>query len=158
QAGLSGLNAASQNLDVIGNNVSNASTVGFKNSRALFADVYANSIAGSGAGAVGLGTQVTDVQQQFTQGNITATSNPLDIAVNGGGFFRMSDNGAITFSRNGQFQLDNNGYIVNADGLQLTGYAADANGNIIAAAPGPLQISTNDLAPKTTDHFAAGLN
>ena len=158
QAGLSGLNAASQNLDVIGNNVANASVVGFKNSRTLFADVYANSIAGAGAGAVGLGTKVIDVQQQFTQGNITATSNPLDIAVNGGGFFRMSDNGAITFSRNGQFQFDANGYIVNADGLKLTGYSADANGNIVAAAPGPLQISTNDLAPATTDHFAAGLN
>ena len=157
-AGLSGLNAASQSLDVIGNNVSNASTVGFKNSRAVFADVYASSLSGAGAGAIGLGTKVADIQQQFTQGNITTTNNPLDIAINGGGFFRMSDNGTVTFSRNGQFQFDNNGYIVNSDGLQLTGYSVDGAGNIVAAAPGPIQISANDIAPRSTEQFAAGLN
>ena len=83
QTGLSGLNAASQSLDVIGNNVANASTVGFKESRVEFADVFANSLNGSGATAVGIGTQVQAIEQQFTQGAITSTNNPLDIAING---------------------------------------------------------------------------
>ena len=112
QTGLSGLNAASKNLDVIGNNVANASVVGFKSSHALFADVYANSLNGAGANQIGIGTKVAAVEQQFTQGNITVTNNPLDLAINGGGFFRMSHNGTITYTRNGQFHFDSDGYIV----------------------------------------------
>ena len=106
QQGLSGLNAASKQLEVIGNNVSNANTVGFKQSRAEFADVFANSLSGGGASQIGIGTKVSNVAQQYTQGNITATNNSLDIAINGGGFFRMSNNGSVTYSRNGQFQMD----------------------------------------------------
>jgi len=115
--GLSGLNAASQNLNVIGNNVANANTVGFKQSQAQFADVYANSLAGSGTLQVGSGTTVATVAQQFSQGTISATSNSMDIAISNSGFFRMDNNGAITYSRNGQFQLDQNGYMVNSQGL-----------------------------------------
>ena len=90
QQGLSGLNAASKNLDVIGNNVANASTVGFKQGQAQFSDLYANSLSGSGGSQVGIGVKVAQVTQQFTQGNISTTNNPLDIAINGGGFFRMA--------------------------------------------------------------------
>jgi flagellar hook protein FlgE len=158
QSGLSGLNAASQSLDVIGNNVANASVVGFKGSRALFSDVYANSLNGAGTNSIGIGTMVADVQQGFTQGNITVTSNPLDLAINGGGFFRMSQNGAITYTRNGQFHFDNAGYIVNSDGLRLTGYSVDASGNVIASALTPIQLATADIAPNVTSQFAAGLN
>jgi len=125
QQGLSGLNASARNLDVIGNNVANATTVGFKASSAVFADVYANSLSGSGS-AVGIGTTVAAVVQQFQQGNITSTSNPLDLAVNGEGMFRLSKNGTVTWSRNGQFQLDKDGYIVTSSGARLTGYNADA--------------------------------
>ncbi|HZM45618.1 MAG TPA: flagellar hook protein FlgE [Burkholderiales bacterium] len=158
QTGLSGLNAASQNLDVIGNNVANASVVGFKSSRTLFADVYAASLNGAGANAIGIGTKVADIQQQFTQGNITVTNNPLDIAINGGGFFRMSDNGTITYSRNGQFHFNEDGYIVNADNLRLSGYGVDASGNIVASAPVAIQLDTADIAPKVTSDFGVGLN
>src|SRR6185436_3296503 len=158
QSGLSGLSAAAQNLDVIGNNVANASVVGFKASHALFADVYANSLNGAGANSIGIGTKVADVAQQFTQGNITVTNNPLDIAINGGGFFRMSDNGTITYTRNGQFHFDNNGYIVNADDLKLTGYGVDTAGNIVASSPGPIQLSSTDLAPNVTSDMGVGLN
>jgi flagellar hook protein FlgE len=158
QTGLSGLNAASHDLDIVGNNVANASTVGFKESRALFADVYANSLSGAGANAVGIGTKVASVQQEFTQGNITVTNNPLDIAINGGGFFRMSENGSITYTRNGQFHSDSNGFIVNADNLQLTGYTVDTAGNIIASSPVPLQLSTADIPPNITSKFQAGVN
>ena len=103
QQGLSGLNAAAKGLDAVSNNVSNAATVGFKGASAQFADVFAASIAGGGAGQVGIGVNLSQVKQSFTQGNISVTNNPLDVAINGGGFFRMSDNGAISFARNGQF-------------------------------------------------------
>ncbi|MDA8129713.1 MAG: flagellar hook protein FlgE [Betaproteobacteria bacterium] len=158
QQGLSGLNAAAKNLDVIGNNVSNASTVGFKQSQAQFADVYANSLTGAGGASVGIGTKVAQVAQLFTQGNITATDNPLDIAINGGGFFRMDNGGEVTYQRNGQFQLDKNGYIVNPTGCKLTGYVASAGGVLSAGAPSPLVISTADLVPKMTTQVDAVLN
>src|SRR5919107_847834 len=110
QAGLSGLNAAAKNIDIIGNNVANANTVGFKTSRAVFADVFATSLAGTGASNIGIGTKVAGVQQEFTQGNITVTNNPLDIAVNGRGFLRLDNNGTVTYSRNGQLHVDASGY------------------------------------------------
>src|SRR5207249_11737222 len=105
QQGLSGLNAAARNLDVIGNNVANANTAGFKQSEILFADVYANSVAASGTAAIGIGTAVAAVQPEFAQGNINVTSNPLDMAINGTGLFRLDANGAVSYSRNGQFQI-----------------------------------------------------
>jgi flagellar hook protein FlgE len=106
QQGLSGLNAASKNLDVIGNNVANANTVGFKQSQAQFADVYANSLAGAGASQIGIGVKVAQVAQQFTQGNVTASNNPLDVAINGGGFFRMSNNGTVSYRQCHRFPPD----------------------------------------------------
>jgi len=158
QQGLSGLNAASKNLDVIGNNVANANTVGFKNSQAQFADVYAASLSGSGGGQVGIGVKVAAVAQQFVQGNITATNNSLDIAINGQGFYRMDSNGSISYSRNGQFQLDKNGFIVSTNGHRLTGYGVDVNGNVVAAAPAALQIPTADLTPRASAAVGVGLN
>lgn len=158
QQGLSGLNAASKSLETIGNNVANANTVGFKGSQAQFADVFASSLTGAGATQVGIGTKVGVVAQQFTQGNITASNNPLDLAINGGGFFRMSTNGSITYGRNGQFQLDKQGFIVNANGSRLTGYAANANGVLSTGAPTDLNISTTDLAAKATTEVGAQVN
>ncbi|MCL5061024.1 MAG: flagellar hook-basal body complex protein, partial [Candidatus Thermoplasmatota archaeon] len=158
QQGLSGLNAAAKNLDVIGNNVSNAGTVGFKQSQTQFADVYANSLTGAGGSGVGIGTKVAQVAQQFTQGNITATNNPLDLAINGGGFFRMDNNGEVTYQRNGQFQLDRMGYIVNPTGAKLTGYTANSSGLLSTGAPSPLSINTADLVPQITTEVNAVLN
>ncbi|MDO8961834.1 MAG: flagellar hook protein FlgE [Methylophilus sp.] len=158
QQGLSGLNAASQTLEVIGNNVSNANTVGFKQSRAEFADVFANSLTGSGTSQIGIGTKVATVAQQFTQGNITSTNNPLDIAINGGGFFRMSDEGTITYTRNGQFQMDRFGYIVNSQGNRLTGYSADSAGVLSTGAPTELNINTSDLQPTASTEVEGVVN
>lgn len=158
QQGLSGLNAAAKNLDVIGNNVANSGTVGFKQSQAQFADVYASSLTGSGGSNVGIGTKLAIVAQQFTQGNITATNNPLDIAINGGGFFRMENGGEVTYQRNGQFQLDRLGFVVNPSGATLTGYTADASGTLLTGAPGPLSINTADLTPQITTEVNAVLN
>lgn len=160
QQGLSGLSVASKSLDVIGNNVANAGVAGFKGASAQFGDVFASSIGGGGAGAgqIGIGAQLQAVAQQFSQGNITATNNPMDIAINGGGFFRMSDNGNISFSRNGQFHIDKDGIIVNNNGYALTGYAADTSGNILATSPVPLVVSTASLAPNSTTAFTVGMN
>jgi flagellar hook protein FlgE len=158
QQGLSGLNAAAKNLDVIGNNVANSSTVGFKQSQAQFADVYANSLTGAGGANVGIGVKVAQVAQQFTQGNITATNNPLDMAINGGGFFRMDNSGEVTYQRNGQFQLDRMGFIVNPTGAKLTGYPANASGALLTGAPSPLSINTADLVPQITTEVNAVLN
>jgi flagellar hook protein FlgE len=151
QQGLSGLNAAQKNLDVIGNNVANASTVGFKSGQAQFADVFAASLTGAGTAPVGLGVKVAAVAQQFTQGNITTTNNPLDLAINGGGFFQVYDAAGTPFySRNGQFQLDKDGYIVNNQGFRLSGYPADASGTIFPGAQSPILINTADIAPVAT--------
>ena len=159
QQGLSGLNAAARNLDVIGNNVANANTVGAKASRAEFADVYATSLYGAGSNAFGgIGISVADVTQQFTQGDITTTNSALDMAINGRGFFRMSSDGEITYTRNGQFQLDKDGYIVNAQGGRLTGYRADANGLVNASVPGDLQLQTGDIAPRASSTGAVTAN
>jgi flagellar hook protein FlgE len=156
--GLSGLNAASRQLDVIGNNVSNASTVGFKTSDTVFADVYANSVGAVSSSSVGLGISVAAVQGNFGQGNITATTNPLDVAINGTGFFRMDTNGTVSYSRNGQFHVDNNGFVVNAQGAKVTGYGVNAAGTVVASNPSPMQVSTSDLIPNSTTKALTVLN
>lgn len=158
QHGLSGLNAATSNLDVIGNNIANANTVGFKQGQAQFSDVYANSLSGGAGSQIGIGVNVSDIAQQFTQGNVSSTSNPLDMAINGNGFFRMSDNGVINYSRNGQFHTDRNGFIVNANDVNLTGYPIDATGKIVAADPTNLRIPSASLAPQATTAFNLGVN
>ena len=130
QQALSGLNTSSKALDTIGNNISNSNTVGYKSGAIEFADVFAASLSGGGAAPVGLGARVSGVAQQFTQGNITVTNNPLDVAINGAGFFQVDDgSGGTEYTRNGKFSLDKNGYIVNAQGLQLKGIMA-VNGNV----------------------------
>ncbi len=146
---LSGLNAASSELRVIGNNVANASTTGFKKSRAEFADIYATTNLGVTANAIGSGVKVSSVSQQFNQGNVSFTDNNLDLAISGSGFFRLSDNGVNVYSRAGAFGVDRDGYIVNSQAQRLTGYDADASGNITGAL-GDLQLSTADLAPNQT--------
>ena len=157
QQGLSGLNAASRNLDTLGNNIANASTVGFKASQTQFSDVFANSLAGGGGSQAGIGTQVSSVTQQFSQGNITGTNNPLDIAISGQGFFRLNSQGTTVYSRNGQFQLDNQGFLVNANGANLTGRPA-INGVISGGSLSNLQIPTNNLSPQVSSTIGIGVN
>ena len=131
QQGLSGLGAASAALDTIGNNIANSGTVGFKLASAQFADVFAASLSGGGSAPIGLGARVAAVSQQFSQGNVSVTSNALDLAINGAGFFRLQNAlGDVIYTRNGQFQLNKDGYIVNAKGQQLMGYPLDSTGNV----------------------------
>ena len=138
--GVSGLNAAASNLDVIGNNIANANTVGFKQSTAQFADVYAGS-------KIGLGTRVNAVVQSFTNGNISTSGRYLDVAIsNGNGFFRLTNpDGQVFYSRNGQLNRLDDGRLVNATGLQVTGYPAGATAGGVA--PQPITISNAQMPP-----------
>ncbi|KVC92199.1 flagellar hook protein FlgE [Burkholderia ubonensis] len=158
QQGLSGLSGASNALDVIGNNIANANTVGFKSSTAQFADMYANSVATSVNTQIGIGTRISSVQQSFGQGTINTTNNALDVAINGNGFFQMSNNGVITYSRDGTFQRDKNGFIVDSQGRNLMGYNATAGGVINTAATVPLQAPTANLAPTATTKITGQFN
>ena len=158
QQGLSGLAAASSDLDVIGNNIANADTVGFKSGTAVFADLYANSVATAVNDQIGIGTQLAEVQQQFSQGTITTTGQSLDVAINGTGFFQMSNNGTLTYSRNGIFQVNKSGQITNAQGLQVMGYAANAAGVINTAQTVPLTVPTQNIAPSETTLVGAQFN
>jgi flagellar hook protein FlgE len=158
QHGLSGLSAAARNLDVIGNNVANANTVGAKSSRVEFADMYANSLTGLSSATNGIGVSVASVAQQFTQGDIVSTQNPLDMAINGRGFFRVTMDGVPQYTRNGQFRMDKDGYIVTSQGSRLTGYRVDAAGVTSVGAPTELQITSADITPRATVLARAQLN
>jgi|SRR5579871_2909303 len=159
QQGLSGLNAASSNLDVIGNNVANASTVGFKSSITQFADVYASSVAGSSNTQAGIGVTVTNIDEQFGQGNISTTNNPLDLAVNGNGFFQISRGSGVAYTRDGEFQVDANGFVSNSRGDRLQGYPVNSAGQVqVGATPQDLQVSTASFSPQPTTKAAVLAN
>ena len=140
QQGLSGLNAASKNLDVIGHNIANANTVGMKSSRAEFAELYASSLGSSGGINSGIGVEVNTVSQQFTQGNVSITGNTMDVAINGNGFFQITQpNGSPAYTRDGTFKLTKDGEIVTNDGGSLMGVTALPDGTVpTGGAVGPL--------------------
>ena len=158
QQGLSGLNATSKNLEVIGNNIANANTYGEKSSRAEFADMVAASINGASTATPGIGTNLATVAQQFTQGNITTSENPLDLAINGNGFFQINSGGSVQYTRNGQFKLDRDGFVVNNQHRQLMGYLADNQGTIQPGLARPLQLPTGGIAPQATSTIKMELN
>lgn len=157
--GLSGLYAANKQLDVTGNNIANVNTVGFKSSRAEFADVYAGANRlGVGKNQVGNGVRLAAVSQQFSQGDINNTGNVLDMGIQGQGFFVLSDNGSMVYTRAGAFQTNKDNYVVTSDGLRLQGYAADSTGKIQKGVLTDLQIDTSALAPKATSLIDQGIN
>lgn len=136
---LSGVNAASANLNVIGNNIANSATVGFKGSKTQFADVYAGS-------KVGLGTKVTGVIQNFNDGNLETTDRNLDIAIAGTGFLKFSQNGSTVYSRNGQLTMTPDGFLVNAQGDKLMGNT------------GIIQVPADGMPAKATDSVKQSVN
>ncbi|SUD15060.1 flagellar hook protein FlgE [Aquipseudomonas alcaligenes] len=156
--GLSGLRAATKDLNVTGNNIANAGTAGFKQSRAEFADVYAASVLGTGKNPQGSGVLLGDVAQLFNQGNINYTQNALDLAINGNGFFQVSNNGALSYTRAGYFGTDREGYIVDNFGYNLQGYTLDSAGNLQPGVVGDLQIRTASQDPKATTRVEQVLN
>lgn len=159
QQGLSGLNATSKNLEVIGNNIANANTYGAKAARAEFADMYANSINGTGANSIGIGVTLASVSQQFTTGNITTTENPMDLAINGAGFFQITDGkNPVSYTRNGQFHVDRDGYVVNNQTERLMGYPADGAGVIQPGTAQALQVPTAGITPSATTAMSMEVN
>ncbi len=160
QTGLSGLNAASRNLDVIGNNIANAQTVGAKVSRAEFAEVVAASTIALTGRNEGIGVEVSNVSQQFVQGSVNLTGNNLDLAINGSGFFRVTmPDGTAAYTRNGQLKLDTFGNIVSNQGAHLMGYPTTVGGTATSATLQALQLPTSTPIPaKATTAVTAEFN
>lgn len=156
--GISGMNANGSALSVIGDNIANLNTVGFKASRATFSDVLSQTLTGvGGSGQIGRGVMVQSISPVFGQGSFETTANGLDLAIDGDGLFIVSDNGSRYYSRAGQFSVSKDGYIVNPDGMILQGYLADAAGNITGAL-GDLAIGTRQSPANTTTSATVAVN
>lgn len=157
--GLSGLYAANKQLDVTGNNIANVATTGFKSSRAEFEDVYSATKLGSGSKTVGNGVRLASVSQQFGQGDVNNTGNVLDMGIQGQGFFVLSNDGSLSYTRAGTFKTDKEGYITNSDGTsRLQGYGVDANGKIQNGILTDLRIDTSNLPPSATSLVSSTIN
>ncbi len=155
---LSGLNAAQSDLTVTANNIANTATAGFKGSRAEFAELFSVSPQGVSSNAIGNGVRVSNVAQQFTQGNIDFTDNSLDLALSGQGFFILNDGGAMAYTRAGAFQVDSQGYIVNARQQRLQVYPPGTNGQFNTGALSDIQLVTSESAPSATTTVDVTLN
>ncbi|KXS39124.1 MAG: flagellar hook protein FlgE [Halomonadaceae bacterium T82-2] len=143
---LSGVGAASQQLDVVGNNIANSQTSGFKSSSVQFADVFANS-------QIGLGTRVSGVLQDFSNGNLESTGRNLDLAITGSGFFRFEQDGQVGYSRNGQLTMTADGDLVNAQGAKLMGYGLSGgpfSKVVTGGQPVALNIPSDDMPAQAT--------
>jgi flagellar hook protein FlgE len=144
---LTGINAANEDLSVTSNNLANVATVGFKGSRTEFSDLFS---AGQSATSVGNGVAVSEVAQQFTQGNIETTGNNLDLAISGNGFFVVSNNGALNYTRDGEFQLNSQGQVVNSQGDALQAYPPLTNGGFNTGGLSDISLNTSESQPQAT--------
>jgi len=155
---ISGLNANGVSLSVIGDNIANMNTIGFKGSRIAFADILSQSLTGiSGNNQVGRGVMVSDISPLFTQGSFETTANVLDLAVDGDGFFIVNDNGANYYTRAGQFSVDKDGYLVNPEGLRLQGYQYSAAG-LPTSVIGDINIAAVNSPPNATANAVMTVN
>lgn len=155
---LSGLNAAQADLTVTANNIANTATSGFKGSRAEFAELFSVSPQGVSSAAIGNGVRVSNVAQQFTQGNIDFTDNNLDLAVSGQGFFVLNDAGALAYTRSGAFQVDSSGFVVNARNQRLQVFPPSSTGSFNTGALTDIQLVTGESAPTATTAVDVVLN
>jgi flagellar hook protein FlgE len=155
---VTGLKASSTMLDVAGNNIANSSTVGYKSSRTEFGDIYTASVVGSGSSNTpGSGVTVSNIAQDFSSGTLEFTNNNLDLAINGSGFFQLDDQqGGITYSRAGAFELDKEGYVVSKDGKRLQGYGLDDKENRLPI--GDLAVTQKEYPPKATSDMDLAFN
>ncbi|ANI58942.1 flagellar hook protein FlgE [Pseudomonas frederiksbergensis] len=156
--GLSGLYAANKQLDVTGNNIANVATTGFKSSRAEFEDVYSATRLGTGSKTIGNGVRLANVSQQFSQGDVNNTGNVLDMGIQGNGFFILSDNGSLSYTRAGAFKTDAQNFVVDNNGNRLQGYGVDSNGKIINGVLTDLKIDTSSLKPNPTTKVDQTMN
>ncbi|MEO1575662.1 MAG: flagellar hook protein FlgE [Pseudomonadota bacterium] len=154
----SGLNAASADLSITANNIANANTYGYKESRAEFAEVFAAGTASLSTSVSGSGVRLTGVSQSFSQGNIDFTNNTLDLAIAGEGFFRLSDDGAAIYSRAGNFSLDRDGFLVNPQGARLQGYPISDNGQVNSGILNDLRVVVGTSAPGESTSAEIGVN
>jgi len=160
QQALSGLDASGKQLDVIGNNIANSSTVGFKRSRIAFNDVYANSLAAATDNPIGLGVGVQDVSRVFSQGGLTTTNNPLDVGISGDGFFVVQEvmTGQPYYTRSGQFAVDSSGYLVTNGGQRVLGYPPSAGETPTGTPTFALQVPTGAKDASVTTKIDAAFN
>ena len=161
---LSGLNAASADLNVKSNNIANVSTTGFKESRAEFADVFALSAFGSSDTAIGNGVVLNNVAQQFSQGNLELTDNALDLGISGQGFFALApnqNNDDIVYSRAGAFNVDKDGFIVNSSGQFLRAFPVNADGTVTSTSMSStttVQLPSSAGVPQSTANVDLATN
>lgn len=155
---LSGLNAASADLSTTGNNIANANTTGFKESRAQFADVFPTQGQGLGGSQIGSGVRVSGIAQQFDQGNIDFTDNSLDLAISGSGFFTLDDGGTLVYSRAGAFGVDREGFVVNQSNQRLQVFPPSANGSFDTGSLADLALSSSENPPRATASIDVNAN
>lgn len=159
-AATSGINATSRALSEIGNNIANAQTVGYKSRSVSFGDLFGATIGGGGTSSAlveGRGVRVLGIDPSFTQGSLQTTSNALDLAIDGDGFFQVNDSaGNIFFSRAGQFNIDSTGNIVNPAGLRLQGFQVDSSGNILGTIGDMVLTTTQQVGTPTTEVEMSG--
>lgn len=156
---LSGMNAASADLNITSNNIANANSSGFKASRGEFGDVFAVSAYGLSSNSIGAGVRLQRVAQQFGQGNVDYTGKSLDMALSGQGFFTLSGGAGLSYSRAGNFGADREGYVVNPAGQRLQVFLPNAGGNgFDAGRMGDLRLATGDSPPRATAQVDLGLN
>lgn len=154
---VSGIKASSVSLGIIGNNIANAGTTGFKTSRGEFADVFTSSLLGASGDTAGKGVAIVGVNQSFTQGNISFTDNVLDMAIDGPGFFVLNDNGTNVYSRAGNFRVDRDGHVVNASGNKLMVFKTTDTG-VVTGEMGKLRIDASLIQPKSTSEVGVLAN
>jgi flagellar hook protein FlgE len=151
---LSGVNAAQSGIDTIGNNIANVDTTGFKTSTAQFEALY-----GAAAGiAPGEGVDTADLAQAFGEGTISQTGNPLDVAIEGNGFFQLQSSSGIVYGRDGSFQVNNAGELVDANGNQVLGFAPVAGTASVSGGLQPIVINQGNLAPTASGKLTVGVN
>ncbi|MCF5713191.1 flagellar hook-basal body complex protein [Pseudomonas tremae] len=156
---ISGIHAANKRLEVAGNNIANVGTLGFKSSRAQFSALYSSAQLGNGNNAVGDGVRLAAVQQNFNQGEtVISSGNALDMRIQGNGFFVVSDQGSLAYSRAGAFLKDAANFVVDSDGGRLQGYAANDKGEIISGIRTDLQIDTSNVAARATTRVSENIN
>jgi len=159
---LSGVQAAQTDIDTIGNNIANVSTTGFKGSSAEFSDIYANSLSGAvgASGALGQGVNTTNISQLFTEGTITQSGDPLDVAINGNGFLQVQTPSGVAYTRDGNLQLNASGNLVTDSGAMVMGFSASASGTGSTSA-GPLsaiQINNGNIGAVATSSLNMNVN
>ena len=155
---LSGLNAASSDLEVTANNIANTATTGFKGSRAEFAELFNAAGPNLSATQIGSGVRLTNVAQQFTAGSVETTNNSLDFAISGDGFFTLHDSKGYSYTRAGAFRQDSNGFVTNASGQRLQVFPANINGTFDTSTMNDLQLVTSQNAAKATGNVQMSLN